>query len=76
MFDNNRILIQKNYNYFFGAKIKNRVLPTKKRNLDNPFITTKKYINILKRNRKKLYGLDIDPNKCVYLTLTTAYSMG
>ena len=71
IYNNDRIQVQKNINHFKSRNIKNRVLPTKTRNKDNPYIPTIKYLKTLKENQKKLYAFDIDPTKSVYLTLTT-----
>jgi len=47
-------------------------MPIKKiRNLENPYMTIRQYKSTLRRKQKELYNYDIDPSKCLYLTLTT-----
>ena len=75
IYNNDRLIVQRNYDHFKGAKVKNRVLPTKTRNKENPFITTKNYQKALKQFRNKLYTFDLVPSKCVFLTLTTTNNM-
>ena len=68
-----RMKIQYNIkNVFKSAKVKNRVLPTKKRDKENPYMTTQQYTKTLKKFKNKLYDLDIQANKSVYITLTTS----
>lgn len=68
-----RMKIQYNIkNVFKSAKIKNRILPTKKRDKENPYMTTQQYTKTLKKFKNKLYDLDIQANKSVYITLTTS----
>lgn len=43
----------------------------RKRNFENPYMTIKQYSDTLSRKQKELYNYDIDPKKCLYITLTT-----
>lgn len=70
IYDEERVKIQfNNFNPF-----KNRdswVMPTKIKNIEYPYMTKKQYIKQLKQARKKCANLKLNPNKCVFLTLTT-----
>lgn len=69
---NDRIKVQYNIkDVFKTTKIKRKVLPTKKKNDEHPFMTKLKYTKTLKRYRNKLYDLDIIAEKSVFITLTT-----
>ena len=41
------------------------------RNIENPYMTIKQYKSTLRRKQKELYNYDINPNKCLFITLTT-----
>ena len=70
---NDRVTVQLNVNNALTlANVKNRVLPTKKRDAEFPYMTKIQYRKAIKKDRNKLYDLDIQAYKSIYITLTTS----
>ena len=74
IYDNNRIKIQYNrYNPF--EERASLYIPTERvHHYDMPYMTTKQYKRTLRKKRKELFEYKLDPNKCIFLTLTTTQS--
>jgi hypothetical protein len=72
-YDDERIKIQFNtFNPFKERTIINMVPPTKKINIKNPYMSRTQYTRTLRKNRKILFDLKLDYERCLFLTLTTS----